>query len=106
VEGFWPIFFLAVALKIPVACLLYLVWWALHAEPELEEAPEEGGDHHFHRFRREPKRPRDPRRGPHAPDALPVPDCPPGGRMRVITPPAPARALAAHDRPALEPERV
>ena len=42
-EGFWPIFFLAVALKIPVACLLYLVWWALHAEPELEEAPEEGG---------------------------------------------------------------
>ena len=32
-EGFWPIFFLAVILKIPVARLLYLVWWAVHRRP-------------------------------------------------------------------------
>jgi hypothetical protein len=95
VEGFWPIFFLAVVLKIPVAALLYLVWWAFRAETLPEEAPPGSDDHHFRRFRREPKRPRDPRRGPHAPDAQPLPDCPPGGRTRVITPPAPARVLTA-----------
>jgi hypothetical protein len=82
VEGFLPIFFLAVVLKIPIGLMLYLVWWALHAEPEPEEAPPEAEDHRFHRWRREPKRPRDPRRGPHAPDAQPLPDCPPGGRSR------------------------
>ena len=38
-EGFWPIFFLAVILKIPIAGLLYLVWWAIHQTPETEEAP-------------------------------------------------------------------
>jgi hypothetical protein len=96
-EGFWPIFFLAVILKIPVAASLYLVWWAFHAEPELDEAPEEGGDHEFRRWRRQPRRPRDPRRGPHAPDALPLPACPPGGRLRVVSP-ASARAAAAHAR--------
>ena len=32
VEGFLPIFFLVVVLKIPVAALLYLVWWAIRAE--------------------------------------------------------------------------
>ena len=68
-EGFFPIFFLAVILKIPVALLLYLVWWAFRAQPLAEEAPPEPDDHRFHRFRREPIRPRDPRRGPHAPDA-------------------------------------
>jgi hypothetical protein len=98
VEGFWPIFFLAVVLKIPVAALLYLVWWSIHAEPELEELPEEDGGHGFHRWRRQPKRPRDPRRGPHAPDALPLPDCPPAARLRVFTPPAPMRAATRHAR--------
>jgi hypothetical protein len=105
VEGFWPIFFLAVILKIPIAGLLYLVWWAVHAEPELEEAPEDGGEHRFHRFRREPKRPRDPRRGPHAPDALPLPECPPAGRLHVLGPPAPVRASSDHARRVAEPER-
>jgi len=28
VEGFWPIFFLLVVLKIPVFSALWLVWWA------------------------------------------------------------------------------
>ena len=102
-EGFWPIFFLAVILKIPIAALLYLVWWAIHQTPETEEAPPTSEDHEFRRWRREPRRPRDPRRGPHAPDAVPAPDCPPGGRTRVFTPPVPARAAEAHARCAAEP---
>jgi hypothetical protein len=89
VEGFFPIFFLAVILKIPVALLLYLVWWAFRAQPLPEEAPPDPDDHRFRRFRREPNRPRDPRRGPHAPDAQPLPDCPPGGRRRVTRQPVP-----------------
>ena len=96
-DGWVPIFFLMVVLKIPVGFLLYIAWWAIHAEPEVEEAPaDDGGEHGFKRFRRDPKRPRGPRRGPHAPDALPLPPCPPAGRSRVLTPPAPARAAAAH----------
>ena len=91
-EGFWPIFFLMVILKIPVVAMLYLVWWAFRASTIPEEAPPETDDGGFRRFRREPKRPRGPRRGPHAPDAMPIPDCPPGGRSRILTPPAPVRA--------------
>jgi hypothetical protein len=102
VEGFFPIFFLAVILKIPVALMLYLVYWAIKAEPEIEEAPGgESDDHEFRRWRRLPRGPRRPRQGPHAPGARPLPDCPPGGRYRVLTPPAPARAAAAtgaHER--------
>ena len=96
--GWWPIVFLMVILKIPVGFLLYIVYWAIKAEPAPEELPaDDGGEgHRFHRFRRDPKPPRGPRRGPHAPDTLPVPPCPPGGRTRVFTPPAPARAAAAH----------
>ena len=107
-DGVWPIVFLAVVLKIPVAFLLYTVWWAVKAQPEVEEAPadESGGDHGFRRWRKQPKGPRGPRRGPHAPDSLPVPDCPPGGRTRVLTPPAPARAGLAHARGAAESEPV
>ncbi len=104
-QGFWPIFFLAVILKIPVGFMLYTVWWAVKAGPEVEEATDEGGGHPHLRFRREPKRPRDPRRGPHAPDALPLPPCPPSGRIRILTPPAPVRAAAAHARGAAEPRR-
>ena len=101
-EGFLPIFFLGVVLKIPVALLLYLVWWAFRQQPAPEEAP--GGsadDHEFRRWGREPRNPRGPRRGPHAPDARPLPDCPPGGRIHVAKPPAPIRA-GSHGRGAAE----
>lgn len=97
-ENAAPIIFLGVVLKIPVGLLLYLVWWAFRAQPEVEEAPPGADEHHFRRFRREPGGPRKPRRGPHAPDAQPVPDCPPGGRARVLTPPAPVRAATAAGR--------
>lgn len=90
-EGFWPIFYLAVILKIPVAALLWLVWWAIRAEAHPSEQPEEdpGGG----RRPKTPPRPRRPRRrGPHGPAAKPLPACPPGGRFRVLTPPTPVRA--------------
>jgi hypothetical protein len=105
VDGFWPIFFLAIVLKIPVAFLLYTVWWAIKAVPDAEEAPDTGGgEHEFRRFDPQPRRPRGPRRGPHAPDAAPAPDCPPGGRRRVLGPPATVRAGLAHARGAAEPD--
>jgi len=83
-DGWLPIFFLAVILKIPVFAAMYIIWYAVQAEPETEDAPG-GGDHGFHRWRREPsgRRPRGPRRGgPHA-GARALPDCPPGGRRRI-----------------------
>jgi hypothetical protein len=80
-EGFWPIFFLAVILKIPVIGAMLLVWWAVRAKPETEEVPPKD-DHHFKRRPRDPVKPRDPRRGPHGGAAKALPDCPPGGRTR------------------------
>jgi hypothetical protein len=57
--------FLMVALKLPIAGLLYIVWWAIHAEPEpAGTTDDEGGS----------KQPRDPRpRRPHPRPALPRP---------------------------------
>ena len=72
-EGWVPIFFLMVVLKIPVGLLLYLVWWAFRAE-STRGGPETGSEEHrFGRFRRQPTRPRGPRRGGPHPDALPLP---------------------------------
>ena len=104
-DGFFPIFFLMVILKIPVAALLYLVWWSFRASTQPEEAPPPGEDHPFRRFRREPRRPRGPRRGDHGPGAMPLPGCPPAGRTRVFSPPAPVRAAATRgeQRGASEP---
>jgi hypothetical protein len=105
VEGFWPIFFLLVVLKIPVLGALWLVWWASRAEPLPEDAPDQD-DGGFRRFRSEPRRPRGPRRGgPHGVGARPLPDCPPGGRTRVPAPPAPTRAGLTHARGVAEPAR-
>lgn len=53
-------------LKIPIAALLYLVWWASRQNTEPAHGPDGGGsDRHPHRPTRNP-RPRPPRRGPHA----------------------------------------
>jgi hypothetical protein len=97
VHGIAPIIFLMVVLKIPVGLLLYIVWWALRAETQPDEAGPGTEDHRFRRYRREPKRPRGPRRGGHGPDAIPLPGCPPGGRTRAFTPPAPVRAATARE---------
>ena len=105
-EGFWPIFFLAVVLEIPVAGLLYLVWWAIHQTPEIEEAPPRADDHQFRRWRRQRRAVRAIRAAaPTRPTRSQLPECPPGGRFRVLTPPVPARAATAHARGSAEPVR-
>ncbi|MEK6277461.1 MAG: hypothetical protein AABM29_05570 [Actinomycetota bacterium] len=102
-EGFWPIFFLLVVLKIPVVGALWLVWWASRAQPLADDAPDQD-DGGFRRFRAERRQPRGPRRGgPHGAGAKPLPDCPPGGRSRVVRPPVPVRAGLGHARGAAEP---
>jgi hypothetical protein len=62
-EGWLPIFFLLVVLKIPVFGALWLVWWASRA-PEAESAAGEDGDEGFSRWRPMPSRPRGPQHSP------------------------------------------
>ncbi len=67
----WTFLWMMVVLKIPVAGLLYIVWWAVKAEPD--PAGEGGGsDGGSKRRHPRPPLPRHPRRGPHG-DPLPVP---------------------------------
>jgi hypothetical protein len=63
-----------VVLKIPIAALLYIVWWASRP-PEAEGDHSDGEDRGGGNHPREPL-PRPPRRGPHA-------DPPPGSPRRV-----------------------
>jgi hypothetical protein len=94
-----PIIFLAVILKIPVLYGMWLIYWAVKAEPELEDMPGEADDHSFRRFRRSPTKPKGPRRGPHGGSAQARPDCPPGGRKRTpAIEPRLAPGMAAHER--------
>ena len=58
-EG-WTLFYMVVILKIPMIAALWLVWWAIKAEPTPEE--ETGEDRGPRRKR--PPLPRWPRRGP------------------------------------------
>lgn len=54
-----------IGLKIPIAALLWLVWWAIHQEPEPAEGSRDDGGSKHPRHPRPPlgRRPR--RRGPH-----------------------------------------
>jgi hypothetical protein len=61
-EGWLPIFFLLVVLKIPVFGALWLVWWASKTPP-VEDGAEGSGDDGFDRWRPLPSRPRGPRHG-------------------------------------------
>ena len=60
----WTFLWLMVGLKLPIAALLYLVWWAIHQTPEPEAANGSGGS-------ARPRHPRPPfprrplSRGPH-----------------------------------------
>jgi hypothetical protein len=88
----WGFIWLMLLLKIPVAALLWLVWWAVHAAPEPEiatDGDDDGGigDRHPHRPRPIPPTPR--RRGPHG---EPQPPAPPRTRT---TPLAPVRDHAS-----------
>ena len=71
----WGFIWVMVVLKIPLALLLWTVWWAIRATPEPEAS---GGDddgglgvRHPHDPRPLPPAPR--RRGPHGDPTLPSP---------------------------------
>jgi hypothetical protein len=70
----WAFVYLMLVLKIPIAALLYIVWWAIHSEPETTETSPDGNGGTKARPRRHPPKPfpRHPRRGPHG-DLLPLP---------------------------------
>jgi hypothetical protein len=68
---------LFLALKIPLAGALWIVWWAIHQDPEAEEAPRDDGGIRTpgDRVPVHPRKPlpHAPRRGPHGDQALPAP---------------------------------
>jgi hypothetical protein len=69
----WGFLWIMVALKIPLAALIYIVWWAIKQEPETEpSADDDGGTKR--RSNPHPRKPfpRHPRRGPHG-DPMPRP---------------------------------
>ena len=93
-EGFLPIFFLLVVLKIPVLGALWLIWWASQ-EPDPETATDDssGG---FKRWRPSP-RPRGPQHGPSSGSGAlrRRPGVPPAQRRPVFRPSLDPRTAAA-----------
>lgn len=73
----WGMIWLMLVLKIPIAALLYLVWWAVHqdTEPDVDSDGGDGGTKVYpHDGGRRPVPPRLPRRrGPHGDPATPSP---------------------------------
>ncbi len=69
----WGFLWLMLALKLPIAALCYLVWWAIKQEPEEAKGEDDGGIKrgrpHPHPHKPFPRRPR---RGPHG-DPAPLP---------------------------------
>ena len=74
----WTFIWLMLLLKIPIAGIFWIIWWAVH---QTDEEPASGPDgdggskvrrHHDHR-RPRPHSPRHPRRGPHAGAPPPAP---------------------------------
>ena len=74
-------------LKIPVLFGLWLVWWAVKDEPQLEDTARRAEDHGFRRWRREPRKPRGPRRGPHGGAARASPIARPPDASASVAPP-------------------
>jgi hypothetical protein len=73
----WGFIWLMLVLKIPIAALLYIVWWAVHQDTEPEDdggTDGEGGTKVHPRPDHRPRRPRPTRpRGPHgAPPPAPA----------------------------------
>jgi hypothetical protein len=60
----WTMLYLFVALKLPILAAGYLIWWAVHQEPEYDEESGGGGGKPL---------PHSPRRGPHREPAPPSP---------------------------------
>jgi hypothetical protein len=87
----WTMFFMFVALKVPLLALCWLVWWAIHQTDDTS-----GGSNDDGGTKRGPHRPgplpRAPRRGPHGDPAPPSPP-------RVRTPAARGRSVTERDSP-------
>ena len=65
--------FMMLVLKLPLGMLLYIVWWAIKATPEVEGSDEGGGAKRWPHGPRSPRTPHPPRRGPHAEPPPPSP---------------------------------
>jgi hypothetical protein len=74
------------ALKVPIAALIYIVWWAIKQEQDESSSDEDGGVKRHNRPHPPRPFPRRPRRGPHG-DPAPSPPA------RVRTTRARARTL-------------
>jgi hypothetical protein len=86
----WGFIWIMVALKIPLAALIFIVWWAIKQEPEDSTSSDDDGgvrrpNDRIHPHPHKPF-PRHPRRGPHGESAPPSP-------ARVRTVKARARTL-------------
>jgi hypothetical protein len=70
----WGFLWIMVALKIPLAALIFIVWWAIRQEPEDSTSQDDDGgvQRPRHRMHPNPPFPRHPRRGPHG-DPAPMP---------------------------------
>jgi hypothetical protein len=79
----WGLVWLMLALKLPLAGLIYIVWWAIKQTPDESSSEDDGGTKRHRPHPREPF-PRRPRRGPHG-------DPPPHPPARVRTTRARAR---------------
>ena len=75
----WGFLWLMLALKIPLAALIYLVWWAIKQTPEQPESSDGGGGSKLRRTHPRKPFPRRPRRGPHGDPPPPSP-----ARMRTV----------------------
>jgi hypothetical protein len=75
----WGFLWLMLALKIPIAALIYLVWWAIKQTPEQPESSDGGGGSKIRRTHPRKPFPRRPRRGPHGDPPPPAP-----ARMRTV----------------------
>jgi hypothetical protein len=74
----WTFLYLMLFLKLPIAGLAWIVWWAVKAEPEPDAGEEGNDDGGSKRPVERPVHPRGPlphhpRRGPHGDPALPSP---------------------------------
>jgi hypothetical protein len=70
----WGFLWLMLALKLPLAGLIYIVWWAIKQTPEEAPASDDDGGLKLTPARHPRKPfPRRPRRGPHGDPAPPAP---------------------------------
>jgi hypothetical protein len=69
----WGFLWIMLVLKLPLAALIYIVWWAIKQEPD-ETSSSSDDDGGVKRQRPHPPKPfpRRPRRGPHG-DPVPAP---------------------------------